>query len=104
MLLCFKRTICVLIPFLYLIVFVLSLVAIAFAIITIDKFSGTACIGLQLVDSLILGENKNTTPKWGGISTVNIILNSLANMTKSNNKDIVKNIYDSRKNYLKQVQ
>ena len=100
---CFKRTICVLIPFLYLIVFVLSLVAIAFAIITVDKFSGTACIGLQLVDSLILGENKNTTPKWGGISTVNIILNSLANMTKSNNKDIVKNIYDSRKNYLKQV-
>ena len=96
---CCKRTICICIPIVYLIVLILSFVSLGFAVLAVDKFSGAACIGLQLVDSLVLGENKATTPKWGGISTVSEILNSLSSVTDKNNEQLAINIYNNEQNY-----
>ena len=96
---CFKRTVCILIPVVYLIVFILALISLALAVFSIDKFSGAVCIGLQFVDSLLIGEQKPTLPKWGGISTVSKILEDLADIAKENNEDLVENIYKSQSDY-----
>ena len=100
---CLKRTICILIPFIYLIVFILAMISIASAALTVKRFSGTICVGIQLVDTLIEGEIREVHPKWAGVKVVSNALETFANFTSVSNQDIVKNINDNKKNYSEQL-
>ena len=59
----FKKIICILIPFIYLLVFIFSLVSIGSAFITVEKFSGSACVGIQFADTIIEGDIRDVNPK-----------------------------------------
>ena len=97
---CCKKVICILIPFIYLVIFVLAIVAMATAALTVQKFSGTICVGLQLVDTFIEGEIRNVHPKWSGVFIVSDTLEKLGNMTSINNIDMVKTIDKNKLNYV----
>ena len=90
---CLKRSVCVFIPIIYFIVFILVFFSIILAISALEKFSGTICIGLQLVDSFIEGETRQVSPKWAGIFVISDILKKLGNITSNNNQKIVDDIY-----------
>ena len=95
----FVKISCILIPFIYFIVFIFSLFAITSAVIAVNKFSGTVCVALQLVDSFIEGETRDIAPKWDGIFVVSDVLKDMANITSKNNQKLVDNIYNNRINY-----
>ena len=95
----FIKISCILIPFIYFIVFIFALFAITAAVMAVKKFSGTVCVGLQLVDSFIEGETRDITPKWDGIFVVSDVLKQMANITSKNNQQLVNNIYNNRINY-----
>ena len=96
---CFKKTICILIPFVYLIVFVLALISIGYAALTVKRFSGTICVGLQLVDTFIEGDRRNVHPKWAGVKIVSTVLEDLGNLTSMNNQELVNNINNNKAQY-----
>ena len=96
----FKKTICILIPFIYLIVFIFAIVSIAFVVAAIKKFSATICVGLQLVDTLIEGDIRKVHPRWEGINVVSHVLEELGNLTSVNNQQLVKDINDNKINYM----
>ena len=96
---CFKKTICFLIPFLYFFIFILSVFDAAVAVIAVDKFSGSLCVALQLVDSFIDGETRKTYPRWEGVNYISETLIKLGNKTSENNQEIVNNIYNNVRNY-----
>ena len=96
---CLKRSVCVFIPIIYFIVFILVFFSIILAISALEKFSGTICIGLQLVDSFIEGETRQVSPKWAGIFVISDILKKLGNITSNNNQKIVDEIFNNKKIY-----
>ena len=96
---CLKKTSCILIPFIYLIVFVLACISISSAALTVQRFSGTICVGLQLVDTFIEGDRRNVHPKWGGVKIVSTVLGDLGNLTSMNNQELVNNITYNKRNY-----
>ena len=97
---CLKKTSCILIPFIYLIVFVLACLSIGSAALTIQRFSATICVGLQLVDTFIEGDRRNVHPKWGGVKIVSTVLRDLGNLTSmNNNQEVVDNINYNKRNY-----
>ena len=96
---CLKKTICILIPFVYLIVFVLAMFSIGSAALTVQRFSGAICVGLQLVDTFIEGDRRNVHPKWGGVKIVSTVLGDLGNLTSMNNQEMVNNINNNKKRY-----
>ena len=96
---CLKKTSCILIPFIYLIVFVLACISISSAALTVQRFSGTICVGLQLVDTFIEGDRRNVHPKWGGVKIVSTVLGDLGNLTSMNNQELVDNINYNKRNY-----
>ena len=100
---CFKKTICILVPFVYLIVFILAIFSLFFAVLAINRFSGAICVGGQLVDSLVKGETKDRLPKWAGISIISEILEKLGKLTKMD-EALVKDINDNRLNFVSSTQ
>ena len=100
---CFKKTICILVPFVYLIVFILAIFSLFFAVLAIKRFSGAICVGGQLVDSLVKGETKDRLPKWAGISIISEILEKLGKLTKMD-EALVKDINDNRLNFVSSTQ
>ena len=94
-----KIAACIIAPILYLLVLILASISMSYSVASLDRFAGTLCVGFQLVDSLILGETRNKTVRWGGIDLVNDILINLAELTKLNNQDLVNIIYENKKNY-----
>ena len=99
-----KIAACIIAPIIYLLVLILASVSISYSISSLDRFAGTLCVGFQLVDSLILGETRNKTERWGGIDVVNDILINLAKLTKQNSQDFVNIIYTNKKNYDEQIE
>ena len=97
----FKKIICILIPFIYLLVFIFSLISVGFVLLSIEKFSGTVCVGMQFVDTIIEGDIRNVDPKWAGINTVSDVLLQLYEITSKNNQDIIDNIESNRNEYMK---
>ena len=59
----FKNIICKLIPFIYFLVFFLSLLVLLYTLNLIEKFSGATCVLLQFVDTFIEGDIRNVNPK-----------------------------------------
>ena len=96
---CYKKIICILIPFIYSIVLLFAIIDIIFAANSIVKFSGAVCAGFQLVDSFIEGEKKDARPKWAGIFIVADILSDLGNISSSNNRQLIENINNNKKQY-----
>ena len=97
---CLKKISCILIPFIYLIVFVLACLSIGSAALTVQRFSATICVGLQLVDTFIEGDRRNVHPKWGGVKIVSTVLRDLGNLTSmNNNQEVVANINYNKRNY-----
>ena len=94
-----KIAACITAPILYLLVLILASISMSYSVASLDRFAGTLCVGFQLVDSLILGETRNKTVRWGGIDLVNDILINLAELTELNNQDLVNIIYENKKNY-----
>lgn len=101
---CFKKTICILVPFIYLIVFILAVLAIVFAAGAVQKFSGTICVGLQLVKTFVVGDIRDVRPKWEGINIVSTVLESLYNMTSINNQETVDNINKNKNQFITKYQ
>ena len=96
---CFKKTSCVLIPIIYLIVLVLVVFSGALALISFQNFSGVVCVGVKFVDSFILGEKRDSTQKWAGISLVSSLLGKLENLTKTNETQ-ANNINTNKNHYV----
>jgi hypothetical protein len=96
---CFKKTSCVLIPIIYLIVLVLTVFSGALALISFQNFSGVVCVGVKFVDSFILGEKRDSTQKWAGISLVSSLLGKLENLTKTNETQ-ANNINTNKNHYV----
>ena len=96
---CYKKIICILIPFIYLIVLIFAFIDIAFAANSIVRFSGAVCVGLQLVDSFIEGEKKDVKPKWAGAFIVADILDDLGNISATNYLKVIKDIHYNKKQY-----
>ena len=99
----FKIVACIMAPILYLLVLVLASSSMSYSLASLDRFAGTLCVGFQFVDSLILGETRNKTERWGGINVVNDILLNLAEITKQNNQEFVNIIYENKKLYDEQI-
>ena len=95
----FKKTSCILIPIIYLIVFVLAVISGVLAFICFDNFSGVVCVGVKFVESFVLGEKRNSIQKWAGISLVSSLLEQLESLTKTNEEQ-VKNINNNKTSYL----
>ena len=100
---CFKKTICVFIPFIYLIIFVLVVFSVIFAVAAIGRFSGTICVAMQLADTFIEGEKRNVIPKWSGVTVVSDILKKLGNITSEDYTKTVNNINSNMENYFKKL-
>ena len=98
-----KISACFIAPILYLLVLILASISVSYSIASLDRFAGTVCVGFQLVDSLILGETRNKTERWGGIDIVNDILLNLAELTKQNNQEFVNIVYENKKLYDEQI-
>ena len=96
---CFKRTSCVLIPIIFLIVLALAIFSAAFAIFSYINFSGVVCVGIQFVESFIQGEKINSNQKWAGISLVSSLLGDLEVLTK-NNSTQAESINNNKNSYL----
>ena len=94
---------CIIAPILYLLVLILASSSMSYSLASLDRFAGTLCVGFQLVDSLILGETRKKTQRWGGIDVVNDILINLAKLTKQNNQKLVNIIYDNVNKYEEQI-
>ena len=94
---------CIIAPILYLVVLIIASTSMNYSLASLDRFAGTLCVGFQLVDSLILGETRNKTERWGGIDVVNDILLNLADLTKQNSQEFVNIIYENKNNYDEQV-
>ena len=101
---CFKKTICVCIPFIYLIVFVLAVLSIIFGIAVFERFSGSICVAFQLVDTFIEGELRNVLPKWSGVLVVSNILQTLGNITSENYTNLVNDINNNMQDYFKNLE
>ena len=69
------------------------------AALTVQRFSGAICVGLQLVDTFIEGDRRNVHPKWGGVKIVSTVLGDLGNLTSMNNQEMVNNINNNKKSY-----
>ena len=95
----FKKGICICIPFIYLLVFIFAILSIIFAIAAVQRFSGTVCVAIQLVDTFIEGEVRNVIPKWAGVFIVSDILEKLSNITKLNYTETVNNINTNMEKY-----
>ena len=98
-----KIAACIIAPILYMLVLIIAAISMSYSLASLDRFAGTLCVGFQLVDSLILGETRNKTHKWGGIDLVNDILLNLAEITKQNNQEFVNIIYENKKLYDEQI-
>ena len=96
----FKNIICKLIPFIYFLVFFLSLLVLLYTLNIIEKFSGATCVLLQFVDTFIEGDIRNVYPKWAGIFIVSDILEKIGNITSKNNQNLMDNINNNKKIYL----
>ena len=96
---CFKRTSCVLIPIIFLIVLALAIFSAAFAVFSYINFSGVVCVGIQFVESFIQGEKINSNQKWAGISLVSSLLGDLEVLTK-NNSTQAESINNNKNSYL----
>ena len=99
-----KIAACIIAPILYLLVLILASASISHSLASLDRFAGTLCVGFQLVDSLIIGETRNKTERWGGIDVVNDILVNLGELTKQNNQKFVNILYENKKNYDEQIE
>ena len=100
---CLKRTACILIPIIYLFVFILSFISIAFIIYAIRRLSGVVCVGLQLADSFIVGEIRDSNPKWAGAGIVSEILEKLADLTSVSDQNRVETINSNTNNYMESL-
>ena len=92
-----KKTACILIPFIYFIVFIFSFISIILIIGAIQRLSGVVCVGIQLVDSFIEGEIRQSNPKWAGIEIVSGILDRFGSIT---NETLAKTINKNNQDYL----
>ena len=95
----FKKCVCICIPFIYLLVFIFAILAIIFAVAAVQRFSGTVCVAIQLVDTFVEGEIRNVIPKWTGVLIVSEILEKLSNITKLNYTKTVNNINTNMEKY-----
>ena len=95
----FQTIACIIAPLVYIVVLILASASISYSTASLNRFAGTVCVGFQFVDSLIDGETKQKAQKWGGIDVVSDILTNLAELTKQNNQEFVKIIYDNKKLY-----
>lgn len=100
---CLKKISCILIPFVYLIVFIFSLISIVLIIAAIQRLPGVVCVGMQLVDSFIEGEIRQSRPKWAGIEIITGVLDKLANLTSVNNEQLVNDINSNRIGYFDEL-
>jgi len=99
-----KKTACILVPFIYFIVFIFSFISILLIVGAIQRLSGVVCVGLQLVDSFIEGEIRQSNPKWAGIGIVTGILDKLGDLTSVNNQQLVKDINNNKINYIVELE
>ena len=95
---------CILAPLVYIVVLCLASASAKFSLASLNRFAGTVCVGFQFVNSLIEGETVQKAQRWGGIDAISDILTNLATLTKENNQDTMRIIFENKKNFDEQTQ
>lgn len=96
-----KKAICIIIPFIYILVLFFALTSTIMVSLAVDKFAGAVCVGFQLVDSVLEGETSRKVPYWAGISIVDEVIKSLGDITSKSIETYANNIFTHQLEYQK---
>ena len=99
-----KKIICIILPFIYLIIIILAFIVVILISIGSGEAYGIVCTAFQFGETFLTGQKKNVYPLWSGMTGISDSLNEVIGQIfdDKNNTEIVNDVYNNVKEYIKE--